>query len=262
MIRAAVLGSPISHSLSPALHSYAYQKFGIPFEYSAIEVPSGSLHRFLDQAKSDRTWRGFSLTMPLKEEAIVECANISADAQLLQAVNTLAIEANGFQGYNTDVLGFEMLLKEIAAESISILGAGGTARAALLAARRVGLHTTVFRRTAARDAALQRIDRDVLISDWKNWKEALKDQVLLNATPHGTIVGVGAITTEFVIDALYHPWPTDLMNAVSAKTKMYTGIDLLAAQAAHQVQIFTRSEIDLPSLVQELREVGLSAIHK
>ena len=260
MIRAAVLGSPISHSLSPVLHKRAFEILGVAGEYSAIEVPSGHLHSFLDQEES-HGWRGFSLTMPLKEEALVECVSLSTDSELLKATNTIISREQSWFGYNTDVLGFELLLQECDGHDVFILGAGATARAALLAARRSGMHTTVLRRNFNRDNDLRAIDRDVEILEWEKIAEPIFSGIVINATPAGVVTTELRGQIQYLVDSLYHPWPTVLMSKVGAGTKVFSGLNLLAAQAAYQVPLFTEREVSITELYPQLLEVGQKIIH-
>ena len=87
MIKAAVLGSPIAHSLSPLLHTIAYAELGLDSEYTRIEIKSGELEKFLNQC--DGSWTGFSLTMPLKEEVLQFSNNVSELSQRIRSANTL-----------------------------------------------------------------------------------------------------------------------------------------------------------------------------
>ena len=101
--RAAVLGSPIAHSLSPALHRAAYASLGLRWTYEAIEVDEAGLAGFL--AGLDRSWAGLSLTMPLKEEAARLLADVDPTARALRSVNTVLPSGAGWRGTNTDVYG-------------------------------------------------------------------------------------------------------------------------------------------------------------
>ena len=88
--RAAVLGSPIAHSLSPALHNAAYLALGIEGKYDAVEVGSGQLSKFMNQVRqTEANWIGFSLTMPLKEEALIVADQIDPLANQIKSANTL-----------------------------------------------------------------------------------------------------------------------------------------------------------------------------
>lgn len=259
MINAAVLGSPISHSLSPQLHRAAYELLEISGHYQAIEVRSGTLHNFLDS--QNESFDGFSLTMPLKEEAIVECKELSVDASLLNAVNTMIRIGDFWHGYNTDVLGFEYLLQFLGEEEVAILGAGGTARAALLAARRLGLTTHIFRRDPGRDSALRVIDHEVQIHNWKEMGTAFTMPILINSTPSGALSGELSIRNGVVIDAIYAPWPSLLSRSCPPQTRFISGIELLSAQAVYQIRLMTGRDFDLERIYQHLVAVGRVAIN-
>ena len=154
----AVLGSPISHSLSPKLHNLAYSRLGVKANYQSFEVNSGELSRFLD-AHTPELWSGFSLTMPLKEEAFQLITRLESDAKAASAINTLVSDGENWTGINTDVFGFRYILETFdvfdnESDSVSILGAGGTARAALVALDGFSGEINVFRRSNARDLSL------------------------------------------------------------------------------------------------------------
>ncbi|MEY3430871.1 MAG: hypothetical protein RJB30_803, partial [Actinomycetota bacterium] len=125
MIHCAVLGSPIEHSLSPLLHQRAYEFLGIAGSYNRFRVEESELAAFLERHKPGQ-WRGFSLTMPLKERALEVANRIEASAIKANAINTLVASEDGWTGFNTDVRGFASLLENLSFESVSILGAGGT----------------------------------------------------------------------------------------------------------------------------------------
>ena len=128
----AVLGDPISHSLSPKIHAAAYEYLGLDYSYEAIRVPAGELVTFLEGEGS--SFDGFSVTMPLKFEA----AAIAGETNLFGtgACNTLVRTNAGFDGFNTDIPGIQFALAECLAirpESAAVLGSGATARSAIVA---------------------------------------------------------------------------------------------------------------------------------
>lgn len=140
--RAAVLGSPIAHSLSPVLHNAAYRALGLDdWEYGRFELDEAGLPDFL-AGLAPGTWAGFSLTMPLKRAVIPLLDEVSETALAVDAVNTLVFEADGRRtGDNTDVLGLVAALRERGIErvpSAAVLGAGATASSALAALARLG----------------------------------------------------------------------------------------------------------------------------
>ena len=132
--RAAVLGSPISHSLSPALHNAAYLALGIEGKYDAVEVGSGQLIDFMARVRQvDAEWIGFSLTMPLKEEIFNVADRIDPLAKQINSGNTLLPTSEGWLATTTDVSGFIWALAANEVNDfrvVQIIGAGGTARAA------------------------------------------------------------------------------------------------------------------------------------
>ena len=243
----AVLGSPISHSLSPKLHNLAYSRLGVKANYQSFEVNSGDLSRFLD-AHTPELWSGFSLTMPLKEEAFQLITKLDSDAKGASAINTLISDGENWAGINTDVFGFRYIFESFDVfdnefDSVSILGAGGTARAALVALDGFSGEINVFRRSKARDLSLGLANPRASIRDWEDVSEAFNSRIIINALP---IEGINSISNLIrrvgvVIDALYHPWPTLLSE--SQNGRYISGKDLLVAQALRQIELFSGRDI-------------------
>jgi len=155
MIKAAVLGSPISHSLSPLLHNTAYAQIGLSASYEAIEVKAHSLAKFVDER--DASWTGFSLTMPLKEEAISYAKHVDDLALRINSANTLYRKAGEWCATSTDVIGFRNALEMHKVEikgHVVILGAGATARAAAASCDSPQTQITVINRSLARVQAM------------------------------------------------------------------------------------------------------------
>lgn len=128
--RFAVLGSPISHSLSPALHAAAFSAQAVDATYEAIEL-SGGLAGFVDALSLD--WQGLSLTMPLKEEALDVAQQLHPLAISTRSANTLIRVQDSWLGYNTDVMGLQMAARSLEFGTVGILGNGATARSAAVA---------------------------------------------------------------------------------------------------------------------------------
>jgi shikimate dehydrogenase len=138
--RAAVLGSPIAHSLSPVLHRAAYEELGLDdWSYDRFEVDEAALPGFV--GKLGPEWAGLSLTMPLKRAVIPLLDEISETASAVEAVNTVVFTEDGRRlGDNTDVPGMVAALRERGIEQVdsaAILGAGATASSALAALARI-----------------------------------------------------------------------------------------------------------------------------
>src|SRR3954447_12913031 len=151
VMRCAVLGDPVEHSLSPVLHRAAYAALGLDWTYDAVPVASGGLAEFLGGL--DGRWRGLSLTMPLKREAMPLLTSRDSWAALAGAANTLLLDGDGVHGLNTDVPGAIAALREATDASVEravVLGGGATATSVLLALAELGCGSAVL---AVRDAA-------------------------------------------------------------------------------------------------------------
>ena len=262
-MKLAVLGSPIAHSLSPTLHSYMYSKLGIAAEYSRIEVKRDDLTAFMETHRPSE-WRGFSLTMPLKESALSVVSQIDEASRLSSAVNTLVSDGNSYRGFNTDVFGFVFLLKRIRDQysqqdlfrRIAILGAGGTARAALVALAEFGsdLNIEVYRRNEQRDDLLKKANPHAAIVSWDRVNESQNATLLINTVPNEGVASVAkeAASIPFLIDSLYSPWPPALI-ARQVDGSFFSGKDLLVAQALRQIELFLELPLDYDEVFSELR---------
>jgi len=137
MMRCAVLGSPIAHSLSPAMHRAAYAALGLDWRYDAFEVEEDELRGFVATLGDDV--RGLSLTMPLKRVALDLVDTVDPVAELIGAANTMLFEPDGSRSaHNTDVPGLVNAFAEhgiTAAETAVVLGGGATAASTLAALR-------------------------------------------------------------------------------------------------------------------------------
>jgi shikimate dehydrogenase len=192
--RAAVLGSPIGHSLSPVLHRAAYATLGLDWSYEAIEVDEAGLAGFLDGL--DASWAGLSLTMPLKRRVIPLLHRLSPTAAAVDAVNTVLLPGEGRRiGDNTDVAGMVTALQVVPAGRtpvgrVAILGAGATAAAALAAVARLGVREAdVFVRSDRRAADIRTAaERIGIVARPRSWAEAtsaLATDLLISTVPAG-----------------------------------------------------------------------------
>ncbi|MEW2267291.1 shikimate dehydrogenase [Streptomyces sp. NPDC047853] len=251
--RAAVLGSPIAHSLSPVLHRAAYAELGLEgWTYDRFEVDEAALPGFLEGLGPE--WAGLSLTMPLKRAVIPLLDGISDTAASVDAVNTVVLTRDGRRtGDNTDIPGMVAALREHGiekTETAAILGAGATASSALAALARICTgEIAVYVRSEARAAEMrgwaERLDVGVRIADWADAEEALRAPLVLSTTPAGTTDALAAAVPEMpatLFDVLYDPWPTALAARWSAHGgAVVSGLDLLLHQAVLQVEQMTGS---------------------
>ncbi|MEU9404030.1 shikimate dehydrogenase [Streptomyces sp. SID4985] len=267
--RAAVLGSPIAHSLSPVLHRAAYQELGLDdWTYDRFDVDEEALPGFFDGLGPE--WAGLSLTMPLKRAVIPLLDGISETAASVDAVNTVVFTEDGRRvGDNTDIPGMVAALREHGieeVESAAILGAGATASSALAALARVCTgEVTAYVRSAARAGEMrqwgERLDVEVRIADWADAAEALHAPLVIATTPAGTTDALATAVPErpaTLFDVLYDPWPTEL----AARWSMFGGavvggLDLLVHQAVLQVEAMTGRS---PAPLEAMRHAGEQAL--
>lgn len=267
--RAAVLGSPIAHSLSPVLHRAAYEELGLTdWSYDRFEVGEAALPGFLDGLGPE--WAGLSLTMPLKRAVMPLVDEVSDTAASVEAVNTVVFTEDGRRlGDNTDVPGMVAALREHGIEQVeraAILGAGATASSALAALARVCSGEVVaYVRSDARAAEMrrwgERLDVEVRTADWSRADEALTAPLVVATTPAGTTDALAASVPErpaTLFDVLYDPWPTALAARWSmAGGAVVGGLDLLVHQAVLQVEQMTGRA---PAPLDAMRKAGERAL--
>ncbi|MFG2057952.1 shikimate dehydrogenase [Micromonospora sp. NPDC048930] len=251
-MRAAVVGKPIAHSLSPVIHQAGYAAAGlVGWSYTRIECAADELAGLV--AGLGPEWAGLSVTMPGKEAALAVADEVSPVAAAVGAANTLVRRPDGtWYADNTDVTGMVDVLTAagcVAGAVVTVLGAGGTARAALAAAARIGAAevTVVARRPAAIDE-LRPVAAAVGVplagADWDGAPAHARADLVISTVPKGV---ADPLADNFdwrpgsvFFDALYDPWPTPLAaSALTAGCRVISGLDLLLAQAVGQFAQFT-----------------------
>ncbi|MGW0644375.1 shikimate dehydrogenase [Streptomyces badius] len=267
--RAAVLGSPIAHSLSPVLHRAAYAELGLAdWSYDRFEVDEAALPGFVEGL--DASWAGLSLTMPLKRAIIPLLDEVSATAASVEAVNTVVFTEDGRRvGDNTDIPGMVAALRERGVdkvESAAVLGAGATASSALAALAVVCAGpVTAYVRSPERAAEMrgwgERLGVDVMTADWADGAAALSAPLVIATTPAGATDAFTDSVPEapgILFDVLYEPWPTELAAAWSARGgAVVGGLDLLVHQALLQVEQMTGR---IPAPLAAMRQAGEAAL--
>ena len=277
---AAVLGSPISHSLSPALHCAAYRALGLTnWSYGAHEVQAAELAGFV--AGLGPQWAGLSLTMPLKEAAFEVADEVSELAREVGAINTLVRGADGgWNGENTDVYGVGQALREAGCENVVnavILGSGATARSVVAALSSLGCRKVTFAvRAAPRQETLDQAGRagfevDVVpldrVADLLGETAVVVSTLPMNAL-QGNTLPEDALTGRvfpkgprpvghLLMDVVYTGWPTPLARTFhEAGASVVSGLEMLVHQAAEQVRLMT----GLCPPVDQMRAAGLAAM--
>ncbi|AGM05293.1 shikimate dehydrogenase [Amycolatopsis keratiniphila] len=268
--KAAILGKPVEHSLSPVLHGAAFRALGLDgWTYERVEMDGPGLPAFVDGLGPE--WAGLSVTMPGKRAALEYAGEVTPRAAAVGAANTLVRRETGWLADCTDVDGVTEALR-IAGEyspgaddAAVVLGAGGTAAAAVVGLASLGVRTVrLVVRDPARAAetveAAQRAGLDVEVLRWAEadfGKLAADSAVLVNTVPPDAVrphlaelSGIGC-----VLDVIYHPWPTALAEAVAERGgRLATGLDMLLHQAFGQSEYFTGQPAPRAEMRDALRE--------
>jgi shikimate dehydrogenase len=258
-VRLAVLGSPIAHSLSPRLHAAAYGVLGLDWSYAAVECTGAELPAFVAGLGSG--WRGLSLTMPLKRDVLPLIDRLDDTARLAGAANTLLLEDDGEggtrrRGANTDVAGIVRALGMAGVERcarVVVLGAGSTARSAVVALARMGAHeVTVAARRPEQGRELAPLAGELGLAlrtaPLDDAVAALRDaDTVISTLPGDAAAAVplprGLPEATVLLDVTYAPWPTGIATGwVRAGGRIAPGIDMLVHQALGQVRLFAHGD--------------------
>jgi shikimate dehydrogenase len=257
-MRLAVLGSPIAHSKSPVLHRAAYEVLGLDWEYTAIEVGAGGLGDFLAGCGPD--WRGLSLTMPLKREALPLLAEVEPVAAQVGAVNTVLFRDGARIGFNTDIYGVQQALRELGAQNpdtVLLLGAGATASSVVAAVHGLGATRIVIgARTPAKAGAAIELATQLGVAASAHElhtavEQAQSADVVISTLPGDAALGF-ELPTELrkwvpLFDVAYAPWPTAIARSWAAVDgTAASGLGMLLHQAVRQVRVFVTGDPEKP----------------
>jgi shikimate dehydrogenase len=261
---AGIVGWPVEHSLSPAIHNAAFAAAGLDWVYVPLPVPPEGLSEAL-AGLAPLGFRGVNVTMPHKTETADLLEESSEDARLLRAVNTIVVRGDVLEGHNTDAPGFGRFLRrdagfDPAGADVLIYGAGGAARACALALARAGVgRITVAARDRARAAPIVSIVEAVgvpLVVVRPRDVEGSVADLVVNATPVGAPgaepahpalprLGPGVL----VVDLLYDPPTTDLQRrAREAGATAVGGLGHLLEQAALSFELWTGTPAPLDAM--------------
>ena len=257
-----IVGHPIEHSLSPAMHNAAFKAEGIDAEYRLFNIspedPEGLANFCYETDLNDIG--GFSVTMPYKELVMDYCDQYDPLARTLGAVNTVKNEDSNLNGYNTDVTGAVQALQEkikLADMKALVLGAGGAAKAIVYGLREFGAEVFIFNRTKEKAEALAE-QFNVSAIDFLNIKKIGFD-IIVNATPIGSfpqieqsLLAADQIREDSVVmDITTNPLETQLLReAKKARAKTISGERMLLHQAAGQFTIW----FDKPAPFEAMEE--------
>ncbi len=271
-----LLGSPVSHSISPQMHNEAFYELDLDYRYLAFDVKADDLSTVVNGLRALGA-RGFNVTMPHKNAMCALCDQLSPASQIIEAVNTVVIKDGKFLGYSTDGIGYMRALKEdgidVIGKKMTILGAGGTGVSILVQAALDGVkEISIFnRRSPFYDRAIEIIDLlkektscKVQLFDYSDEnllrKEIAESVLLVNATS----VGMAPNTEQSIIndtsmfhkelivsDVIYNPRETTFLRlAKEAGCKTQNGLYMLLYQGAEAFKLWTGKEMPV-ELIKE-----------
>lgn len=264
--RLAVLGSPISHSKSPAIQRAAYAVLGLDWQYDAIEMTGERLPSFL--SSRDQTWRGLSLTMPLKRDVLPLLDHRHPLVDRVGGANTVLLSEEGVWGFNTDVRGAIESFRGAGVDSLDsvhLLGSGATAASLLVAAAELGARRALISaRTPENALGLvelgEREGVEVVVRPWGIQDRSLQaPDAIISTLPGGQndMRFAEPIRQAAVLfDVAYDPWPSELATEwLAVGGTVISGLELLLHQAVGQVRVFLSGDPDVP-LPDESRVVA------
>ena len=265
---AAVIGSPVRHSLSPAIHNAAFAATGLDWAYLAFDVDEAAVGAALAGSRA-LGLRGLSVTMPLKEAVARTVDRLSDRARILGAVNTVVVRPSGLVGDNTDGPGFMAALPggwEATGRRCLVAGAGGAARAVILALAEAGAaEIVVVNRSEERAATAVALAPGVARPG--AFADVAGADLVVNATPSGmagtpiaagTLIGPELLRAgQVVVDLVYHPVRTALLEAASDRGAVAVdGVGMLVHQAAHAFTLWT----GMPAPVEAMAAAARAAL--
>ena len=252
MKKFAVIGSPIEHSKSPALHEAGFNELDIDAEFKAVAVAPESLASWLSVNMINYT--GVAVTIPHKEQIIPMVQKLSPAAQAIGAVNTLYWEHEVLHGTNTDCVGVLRALQtevpNLEGKNVFLLGAGGAARAALYALQAAGVNTSIWNRTNDKAIALA----DEFEAEAVESIAALnpdKFDIIINSTSVGLKSWESILPADFwtphhtAFDMVYDPLETRFLSeAADSGARTITGDQMLVHQALEQFHLWHQVELE------------------
>ncbi|MGL4339721.1 MAG: shikimate dehydrogenase family protein [Rhodoglobus sp.] len=260
----AVLGSPISHSQSPTIHRAAYSVLGLDWSYHAVEITGAMLEKFV--RSRDSTWRGLSLTMPLKRDILPLLARRHPLVDVVGAANSVLITGDGLLGFNTDVYGVTRSLRDAGVESLQnvhVLGAGATAASVIAGVVELGAtRVLVSARAPEKATPLAELGAalgvNVMVAGWGLGDDSLMSipDAVISTLPggHDGLPFTECARSQAVLfDVAYDPWPSTLATRwVEVGGTVISGLDLLVNQAIAQIRVFVNGQPDFPLPDEEL----------
>lgn len=258
----AVLGSPISHSKSPAIHAAAYRTLQLNWDYSKVEVEQGRLMQFIEALDSD--WLGLSITMPLKEEALRIANEQTSLAEKTGVSNTLLRTTLGWKAHNTDVFGIEQSITralDVSPDRVLVIGSGATAVSAVFAVASAYPNariTVAARNSKSADALRIRAknsDVKIKLASFSKLRSLLnRSDLVISTLPANSLDDLArklsrslfAKPRGALLDVAYDPWPSALANYFFKNNReVISGVEMLIWQAIAQIRLFNHNDPDV-----------------
>jgi shikimate dehydrogenase len=275
MMKFAVLGHPIKHSLSPVMHAASFASIGFEGSYDKLDVPPDMLMKRLAEM-GEEGFGGVNLTIPLKEVAFRELEQLDESAKLLGAVNTVKFTEHGMIGYCTDGYGLLRAVEEAFGESVAgkdifFIGSGGAGRAAALSAAQAGAKSiTLSARTETRVLPLAEELRslnaeltvELALTDADKIARCKASDLVINASPIGMHEGDASPMPpaafragQMVYDMIYmYPQTAVMKAAAQSGARVSNGIGMLVHQGAKAFEIWTGISADSDAMAKAVEK--------
>ena len=275
---AGIIGYPLSHTLSPSMHNFIYQKLGIDVEYKKWEISTNNLKSHIEKINNEN-FIGANITVPYKEKIVPLLDEIRNEAKFTGAVNTIVKNNNKLIGYNTDVYGIEQTLdiklKNDVINNAVIFGAGGAAKAAFFVLLQRGLNNlTIVNRTKSN--ALKMISKFnnvnydqtiITLNEKSQIKSAcLSADLIINTTILGMknsgYEDISPIDSTFIdsnsviFDMVYNPTKTPLIKiALERNANIIEGLNMLVYQAIKSIELWTGIRPSFDDMYSKCKEI-------
>ncbi len=263
-----VIGHPIKHSLSPLMHNIAFDIAGLNYIYLPFDVPANYLKDAM-KGMAALGIKGFNVTIPLKEKILPFLKDVSEEAGIIGAVNTVVNEEGILRGYNTDVQGvvesLNQFKEELSGAVVTVIGTGGAARSviySLIRSFKIGQINIVNRTEQKAESLKEYFSSKMIFNDFKAYPLVPPDlldvfrnsKLIINTTPMGmfpeiddsaTTIKESFMKGQIVFDVVYNPVKTKLLKlAESQGATVVTGLKMFVEQGAKSFEIWTGQEMD------------------
>ena len=260
-----IIGNPIKHSLSPVLHNYWFNKYGLDASYSIIEAQDKDLTNIIKKIRNNEL-AGINVTLPFKQKIINQTDKIINDAELTGSVNTILLDNNNIIGENTDVFGLQAAyLKEIdncANKNSLVIGAGGVSPSVILSLKKSGVKKiSVTNRTNEKCIFLKKKFSHINILPWDNLENEIRNfDIIINATSLGLKNGEdfnfnfsNTKDKMIYIDTIYNPLETKTFKYLKEEgRKVFNGLDMFIYQGQKSFYLWNKINPEIDDGIIEL----------